>query len=258
VFVLEEWKKTLEGEEDWWKNKARQITDPKDYAKTVRKKWEIQLSPIKNLINGRTAIDIGFGGYTVFWYKNYRKMTAIDPMASKFVKMFPMPPGVKVTEASLEDFEPKTTYDVAFLMSALNHLNDLESSMKKINSMLSRNGVFVLTSECYNNVFIRDYTHAFKRYVDELHMHHFTKNDVIKLMEKNGMELVYSGKINVLKTEDTQYTVKPMPFFSWRRLRPSRWHLITAKIPMSLISMIYGLMDHENVYDECLFVFRKL
>ncbi len=116
----------------------------------------VYLSRIENALKmapdcfGQKILEVGIGcGITLPTFAFYGKIVGIDSN-NKFIRKsskFCKKNGIEceLIKADILDFKYKKNYfDTIFCLSVLEHINDVESALHNIKSMLKKNGVFIL------------------------------------------------------------------------------------------------------------------
>lgn len=135
----------------------------------------------------KTLLDIGAGtgsflesakreGWKVYGVEPGRK--ARDLAAKK---------GVELKESI--DLLKKRSFQVITLWHVLEHLPDLDSQIKKISSMLDKDGTLIIAVPNFKSYDARYYGEYWAAYDVPRHLSHFSQLSIKKLFAKNGMKL---------------------------------------------------------------------
>ncbi len=135
-------------------------------------------------------LDVGCGsGYLLncFRKKGYKNIKGLDPATDcKIIakKLY----DVEVVSATLSEYKDKNNFDLVMLASVLEHMNDLDSVIKKILSLLKKNGLLFLSvpnGERFGSI----RKEPFLEFSLE-HINYFTRKSLRNLLHKHGFRNV--------------------------------------------------------------------
>ncbi len=95
----------------------------------------------------KTALDIGCGAGNYFdIYKLFNiDISGLDLSEQQLKKAKEDFPNTNVYHTSFEEFEPPTKFDLIVAIGVITTTNDVESFFSKVNSILNKNGNFILS-----------------------------------------------------------------------------------------------------------------
>lgn len=146
---------------------------------------------ISKLSKGRELLDVGAGtGHflAVAKAKGW-SVTGLEPDADarKLAK--------EVNAVELQSTErlhelPDERYDVITLWHVLEHVYELKRDLKKMVSLLKPGGTLVVAVPNMKSYDARYYKEFWAAYDLPIHLYHFQRPDIVRLMEEFGMQLV--------------------------------------------------------------------
>ncbi len=155
--------------------------------KIIKSILNIFLRPDKN----KNILEIGCGsGGLLKLLSNYGDLSAIE--LSDFSRKKALEKNIcSVKYGKLPDDIPNNTiYETIFLFDVLEHVEKDKESIKKINSLLSEAGLFILTVPAF--MFLWS-SHDEKSH----HKRRYSKKELIWLLESNGFKIKYSSYFNM-------------------------------------------------------------
>ena len=172
----------------WWK---RYLTkkEVKEYAIWKKEYWNsfIIKTGVGEYLNKDTlALDVGCGPAGIFISLNEQQVVAVDPLISSYesnLEHFKRSnyPNVSFVSKAFEDFETEKDFDVIFCLNAVNHFRDFRFSIEKLQAMLNKGGVLVLSIDVHRFLFFK---HLFRIIPgDALHPHQHSRSDYIGFMK---------------------------------------------------------------------------
>lgn len=161
-------------EQRWWKRYLAK-KQPENYLDWKRNYWIqfLEKLPTELLQNeNQNLADFGCGPAGIFMVLKNQKVTALDPLLSKYeaTTFFDLNnyPWVKFENAQIENLKSKDEFDGAFCLNAINHVQDLQIALQTIENSLKPGGWLVLSSDVHKRHWTRK---LFKKisWIDPLH-----------------------------------------------------------------------------------------
>ena len=118
-------------------------------------------------------------------------------------------------KATLNDLNDNVSFDVILSTAVIEHLDDPQDFILSKKKLLKKDGlIIVVTIDSHTPIYIaakimRIIGHQipFKRLYDPHHLNHFTRRSLLKLAKEKGLEICFTGGINVpLKSLDIPST----------------------------------------------------
>ncbi|MEX0315939.1 MAG: class I SAM-dependent methyltransferase [Allomuricauda sp.] len=151
--------------------------------------------------------------------------------------------GIKLYK-SIKELENKS-YDAITLWHVLEHVPDLNGTIKEISNRLNRNGVLVIAVPNYKSYDAKYYGHYWAAYDVPRHLWHFSKTSIIRLFDRQQMEVV---------------SIKPMLFDAFyvsllsEKYKKNKLYLFNAFF-LGLWSNIKAYFSKE--YSSLIYVIKK-
>ena len=135
----------------------------------------------------KTLLDIGAGtgSFLESAKQNGWNVYGIEP--GKKARDLAKKKGLKLKESL--DLMEKRRFQVITLWHVLEHLPDLESQIKKITSLLEKDGTLIIAVPNFQSYDARYYKEYWAAYDVPRHLSHFSQLSIKKLFSKNGMKL---------------------------------------------------------------------
>jgi 2-polyprenyl-3-methyl-5-hydroxy-6-metoxy-1,4-benzoquinol methylase len=198
------------------------------------------ISSLKKDANNILDIGAGTGDFLKHIKSETRSVFGIEP--NKKARALASKKGINLEE-SIADFKGKT-FDVITMWHVLEHVPNLEETIKKIEALLSPNGVLIIAVPNYNSFDAAYYKNYWAAFDAPRHLWHFTRN---------AMKKIFSDNLIPLKT-------KPMIFDSFyvsllsEKNKTGKQNLIKAFL-IGLRSNISALKSKE--YSSLIYCYKK-
>lgn len=142
----------------------------------------------KHHLGTKRLLDIGAGtGEFLLAGKNQGwKVTGVEPNSD--ARMKAQEKGVNLYTDI--DAVLNNTFDIITLWHVLEHLPDLESQIKKIVSLLDKDGTLLIAVPNFKSFDAKHYKEFWAAYDVPRHLWHFSKEAIQKLFAKHGMNVV--------------------------------------------------------------------
>ncbi len=179
----------------WWQRYLRH-KDKTAYLNWKRLYWQAFLSKINLDIPPHARIlDAGCGPAGIFLLFPSHKVTAIDPLLDHYqrrVSHFKPDdyPNVRFISRPLETFSPEQPFDVVFCLNALNHVDDLQTSILRLSATVRNGGLLILSVDAHRYAWLRRIFQAFPG--DILHPHQQDAATYERLFAEQGFKPVRS------------------------------------------------------------------
>jgi ubiquinone/menaquinone biosynthesis C-methylase UbiE len=198
------------------------------------------ISSLKKDANNILDIGAGTGDFLKHIKSETRSVFGIEP--NKKARALASKKGINLEE-SIADFKGKT-FDVITMWHVLEHVPNLEETIKKIEALLSPNGVLIIAVPNYNSFDAAYYKNYWAAFDAPRHLWHFSRN---------AMKKMFSDNLIPLKT-------KPMIFDSFyvsllsEKNKTGKQNLIKAFL-IGLRSNISALKSKE--YSSLIYCYKK-
>ena len=178
------WLIGLEKEKEY--NRKREELE--DRISERRQVWANLLDLLKDekaFDNSKRILDIGSEATSIFLALKEGKKYAVDPL---FEYLFDLHPflreiedykDVKFISSPIEDMVADKSFDIIFILAALEHVGKLKQVVDKIDELLTPSGTLIIFLECYIDPAARNIMSFFDIY--PYHPHHFVAEDIIRL-----------------------------------------------------------------------------
>lgn len=136
-----------------------------------------------------SLLDIGAGtGDFVNSCKITKKWTAIGIEPNPKARKLAQNKGIEI----VENYEqlPQKTFNVITLWHVLEHLPDLENQIRKINSLLTENGILIVAVPNFKSWDAQHYKQFWAAYDVPRHLWHFSKTSIEKIFTAKGFQLL--------------------------------------------------------------------
>ena len=186
----------------WWKKYLgkKKIQEYLLWKKEYWNSFIIKTGVGEYLNTDTVALDVGCGPAGVFISLNEQQVVAVDPLISSYesnLEHFKRSnyPNVSFVSKAFEDFETEKDFDVIFCLNAVNHFRDFRFSIEKLQAMLNKGGILVLSIDVHRFLFFK---HLFRIIPgDALHPHQHSTSDYIRLMKAySGIECIDHRVLN--------------------------------------------------------------
>lgn len=189
------WEKIQKDEVEYHlrKDKSRILEINTVYWKSVLERIEAHVT-----INDHTRIlDVGCGCCGITLAMDRGSRFGIDPLMDDYLKQFEFleNSSVKWLTGTAEEYEFSEPFDIIFSINSLDHMYNPTKVAKRLDSILKNNGHIIISLNCHNTDFFRNYYRMFYRRIDKYHPYHFNKKDLLNLFEN----------YDVVKIEDIDY-----------------------------------------------------
>lgn len=194
------WKIAQKSEMDCWNNIKKKIVNEK-YIKKKIIFWEKIFQKInsKHKINKkRSFLDFGCGpSGIVLIFQKKENLVCLDPLMKEYLRINPKLREFKAKYMSskIEEFSTSEKFNYIFGFNSLDHVDSIKDSLKKIKSLLDKDGRFIISVNCHNFKFMQKILLKTGFIFDKLHPHQYTLNDYVLFLERNGFEVI--DKINL-------------------------------------------------------------
>ena len=186
------WKIAQYAEIRWWHNYLKnKPTD--DYLKWKISYWKDFLKKINvSLKPDSVVLDAGCGPAGIFIIMNDQKVDAVDPLIDSYQEKLnhfkkENYPAVSFFSKSLEDFVPNKMYDSIFCINVINHVKDLDASLKKIASSINPGGELIISIDTHKHKFLK---YLFRiTQLDILHPHQYCLADYRSMFIDHGFKI---------------------------------------------------------------------
>jgi SAM-dependent methyltransferase len=198
------------------------------------------ITSLKKDANNILDIGAGTGDFLKYIKSENRTVFGIEP--NKKARALASEKGINLEE-SIVNFKGKT-FDVITMWHVLEHVPNLEETIKKIEALLNPNGVLIIAVPNYNSFDAAYYKNYWAAFDAPRHLWHFSRN---------AMKKIFSDNLIPLKT-------KPMIFDSFyvsllsEKNKTGKQNLIKAFL-IGLRSNISALKSKE--YSSLIYCYKK-
>ncbi|MCH8332067.1 MAG: methyltransferase domain-containing protein [Bacteroidetes bacterium] len=189
------WKVAQSVELKWWKGYLNK-KDKDDYLAWKRHYWKELLKTIDDVIKlepGQRILDAGCGPAGIYIILNEQKVDALDPLLDSYEKTLEHfsasdYPNVNFHSLPLELYDVGHTNDIVFCMNAINHVDDLTTSMDVICRAVTKDGLLVLTIDAHN---FKGFKRIFRMIPgDILHPHQYDLTEYSRMVTDRDMKIL--------------------------------------------------------------------
>lgn len=185
------WRTAQKFELKWWENYL--ANKPVDEYLLWKKKYWIDLlsmlQPEWHLDNNMKVLDAGCGPAGIFIAIDKNEVVAIDPLLNNYNSQLShfdpaLYNNVQFENMSLEDFTTLNYFDVCFCMNALNHVNNIKTSITHLVQAAKPKGKIIITIDAHNHPWAKTIFSWLPG--DILHPHQHSLNEYIQMLTNAG------------------------------------------------------------------------
>jgi 2-polyprenyl-6-hydroxyphenyl methylase/3-demethylubiquinone-9 3-methyltransferase len=177
----------------WWQRYLK-LKPPGDYIQWKIAYWNTFLENAGvRPAAGELVLDAGCGPAGIFTILGEQSVDAIDPLIDAYEEKLDhfkkkRYPYVSFFCRSLEDFQPEKSYDTIFCLNAINHVENMDTSLDKLVSCLRPGGKLVISIDAHNH---RYFKHIFRLIPgDILHPHQYDLDEYREKLESRGLKVM--------------------------------------------------------------------
>jgi 2-polyprenyl-3-methyl-5-hydroxy-6-metoxy-1,4-benzoquinol methylase len=179
-------------EKRWWKNYLKN-KPVDDYLTWKRDYWNTFLNTINVTVKPNDSVlDAGCGPAGIFSALSENQVTAVDPLLSIYERDLQHfnrrnYPNVDFHENGIETLEFKEDFEIVFCLNVINHVEDLDEALTRLQKAVKPQGTFVLSIDSHN---IRLPKWLFRTLpLDILHPHQYDLAEYQNMVLKRGFGL---------------------------------------------------------------------
>ncbi len=193
------WKIAQYAEIRWWQ-KYLKTKPTEDYLKWKSDYWKNFLTQINFAPKpGSTILDAGCGPAGIFIILDEMNVDAVDPLIDSYQEKLDHfkkenYPAVSFFSKSLEDFAPDKMYDSIFCINVINHVKDLDASLKKIASCVKTGGELIISIDTHKHKFWKRFLRTTQ--LDILHPHQYDLNEYRNMFIGLGFEIINEVRLS--------------------------------------------------------------
>ena len=190
-FKKPSWENAQKLEINHWED-TKSIINNKDFDNFLQSRG----SRIKSLLDKHnyvkfdSIIDIGCGACPVGHFLNYENLKLNDSLLDYYEKEFPKRFNFKYDSSNLkieELINKKEKYDLVICRNMLDHVDNLETTLKNIKKLLTKKGIIYLGQNTFSGLF-----YLWKSiYKDPEHPYTFKHKKFEKLLSKYDFKIIY-------------------------------------------------------------------
>lgn len=186
-FELRWWQRYLKG-----KDKTAYLNWKKGYWHKVVQQAEALAGAPLLVERPLQILDAGCGPAGIFTILEGHRVDAFDPLLHRYqthLTFFDVTdyPWVQFENQALEVFQPEVTYDLIFCMNAINHVRDIQVSLKNLAAAAKPGAIVVLTVDVHRIPFLKPLFRLLPG--DVLHPQQHSLNDYYRLLPEAGLEV---------------------------------------------------------------------
>ncbi|GAI88424.1 unnamed protein product, partial [marine sediment metagenome] len=173
------WILAQNSEKRCWQNVRGKLIS-KEYQRCKINYWKKILNKLKKNIKLDESVnflDFGCGpNGLVLIYPKKTNLVCLDPLMENYLKLCPYLRKYKSKYISkkIEEFLPKQKFEYIFGFNCLDHINFIPIALKKLHSMLSEDGFFIISINCHNYKFLQKLLLKFSFILDKPHPHQYS------------------------------------------------------------------------------------
>lgn len=153
------------------------------------------LKRLENLTPGRTIFDVGAATGYFLERARERGWQGGGVEISKFATERARDKGLDVTHGVLNDVAKDKQYHVVTMWDVLEHVPDPHSDIQKVHSLLEPSGIVAINTPDSGSLYARLMGKKWHLIVPPEHIFLHSKKSIVKLLEKNGFEVLLYTKI---------------------------------------------------------------
>lgn len=262
-------------EENLWKNIQRAERDYHEKKDTSfirainlpywRKILQRVFACIPPITEETMILDVGCGGCGILLAVDKGRKTGIDPLMDFYLEKFTFLREYPIDwrDGKAEDLAGEGSFDLIFIINVLDHVENPHLVLRIAVEKLNKGGNLVVMLNCHNTVFFRNYYRRFFRFIDERHPHHFTKEDVIKML--GNLRLLKAENMDLVWREfSSEYEEKALRKrkTGWGK-RMLKWARNPFRYPVAFAKTIFAVasrgkdIEKKSIFGLYLFVFEK-
>ena len=184
------------------KNKARDEYNENYYIEKHKNWFENPNYSLFNFIlhfvkknNIKNILDLGCGKGDFLKYMNLKsklKLTGIDITKNKNLK------SIKFIKGDLHKYTFNEKFDLIVNLAVIEHIDDVNKFVAKINSLLNKNGHTIIMTVNQNSLIYKisrflysiNINEPFIRLYDKHHLNHFSNKSLLYLLKKHKFEII--------------------------------------------------------------------
>jgi SAM-dependent methyltransferase len=180
--------RSLEAEKAFW-------SDPDNSRHFSRPYWEAELARDEldfSLFEGKIVCEIGAGPLGMIYFADAKARIAVDPLIRFYEELGLLSveddQDVRLIEAGGEAIPEveDDCVDVVICYNVLDHVHAPERVLREARRILRADGLLYLNCHIVRSVFSP--VRKPLRLIDPPHPHHFSKSDLVRLLERSGFE----------------------------------------------------------------------
>lgn len=209
--------------------KERKPQDLNKATRQMNRSFKRRYKSIRKFSNGRTLLDIGCGeGKWCLYIKDFGyNVTGID-ISAEAGKL----KDVKIIVGTIFEHDFTDKYDVITMFHCLEHMPDPIAALKKVNQLLTDNGILVIEVPNSGSFDAIKYDSNWDGWKLPYHLFHFDQTTLIRALNENGFTPVY-----------------------WR-FDSSKW-LRTEIKKIPIIKLLHGIVSHFKTGTSMFVVCKK-
>lgn len=208
------WKKAQENEKKFWEsiylkkseNLYSEINDDDSISFCKEILYRHNLEP--TLFDGKIIMDLGCGPYGLIKGMlnlhnikklNFEKIFGVDPLMDYYKEKIGILSDSSIVKLYSNQGEnlpfENNSIDVIFSTNVLDHCQDPSKVVNEVKRVLKSNGHFYCSLHVVYPIW--SFLTPFLKYIDKNHPHHFTKNKILKVINKNFKNLKVSYQATI-------------------------------------------------------------
>ncbi len=180
--------------------------------------------------NSKRILDIGSETTSIFLALREGEKYAVDPL---FEYLFDLHPFLKEVEeykdvhfisSPIEDMTSSKSFDIIFMLAALDHTGEIGPVVDKIDELLAPSGTLIIFVDCYKDSAVRSIMSFSDIYL--YHPHHFVAEDIVRLFSSYRLkkqeqisEIYHDCPFRTQREEIKPYRIDKLIARIWRLLR---------------------------------------
>jgi len=166
-------------------------------TKKLKSIWQSRLNDFKTILNNLKAtssvIDVGSGPVTVLSvFPKIKRMVAVDSLNNVYKTKYRQTPYIQYLDLQAEKINYKnSTFDAALCINALDHMENYVKALKKMMSLIKKNGYLYLEYENTSPLSVLAAKMGYKKPLDDFHPLLLENRNVLHILERGGFNLVH-------------------------------------------------------------------
>ncbi len=256
------WDIAQDSEKKCWEDNEKKLRS-KEYQRSKINYWNRVLNKTKKYIDldeSASFLDSGCGpSGLVLKYPKKSNLVCLDPLMKDYLNSYSYLKDydAKYISGKIEEFSSKEKFEYIFNFNCIDHVDSIPLTLRKIYSLLNKEGVLVLSVNCHNYKLIQKLLLKFSFILDRPHPHQYSLKQYINFLEKEVFKVIKS--VNIDNDNSEFYASKnkkqEKKKLSWKSIVRKLFHPFTF---MHLTGIkLFGKENEKTIYSTYLIMAKK-